>query len=41
VLEVGDGQADAVATVLRETGYRDVRITDDLAGVPRVVEGRK
>jgi release factor glutamine methyltransferase len=39
VLEVGDGQADRVAAALETFAYRDVRITPDLAGVPRVVEG--
>jgi release factor glutamine methyltransferase len=41
VLEVGDGQADAVAGRLRTIGYADVAITADLAGRPRVVEGRR
>jgi release factor glutamine methyltransferase len=39
VLEVGDGHASEVATTLASAGYRDVRITPDLAGVDRVVEG--
>lgn len=41
VLEVGDGQADDVAGQLRDAGYREVAVTDDLAGRPRVVEGRR
>jgi release factor glutamine methyltransferase len=41
VLEVGDGQADGVAEALREAGYEGVVITPDLAGVDRVVEGRR
>jgi release factor glutamine methyltransferase len=41
VLEVGDGQAPEVAEALRELGYADVRISRDLAGVERVVEGRR
>ena len=40
VLEVGDGQADEVAAILRDAGYRDVAITHDLTGTERVVEGR-
>ena len=40
VLECGDGQADDVAAGLRELGYEDVLATPDLAGRPRVVEGR-
>ena len=41
VLEVGDGQAAEVARALEAAGYRDVRITPDLAGVDRVVEGAR
>ena len=39
-LEVGDGQAPAVAAALVELGYRDVTITTDLNGRERIVEGR-
>jgi release factor glutamine methyltransferase len=39
VLEVGDGQAERVTAALEALAYRDVRVTDDLAGVARVVEG--
>ena len=41
VLEVGDGQAGDVAARLRELGFREVRISEDLAGRERVVEGRR
>ena len=41
VLEVGDGQAREVAATLRRLGYSGVTITPDLAGVERVVEGRR
>jgi release factor glutamine methyltransferase len=41
VLEVGDGQAPAVAQSLEALGYLDVAITPDLAGRERVVEGRR
>jgi len=41
VLEVGDGQADETAALLRSHGYTDVRVTPDLAGRDRVVEGRR
>lgn len=41
VLEVGDGQATEVARVLEDAGYRDVRVTADLAGRDRVVEGAR
>ena len=39
-LEVGGGQALAVAATLAELGYRDVTITPDLSGRERIVEGR-
>ena len=41
VFEVGDGQAAAVEQVLELAGYGDVRITRDLAGLERVVEGAR
>ena len=41
VFEVGDGQAAKVAEILERTGYHDVRITPDLAGLERVVEGAR
>jgi release factor glutamine methyltransferase len=41
VLEVGAGQSARVAGVLTDLGYEDVRVTDDLAGRDRVVEGRR
>jgi release factor glutamine methyltransferase len=40
-LEVGDGQAAAVAGALRALDYVDVTITRDLAGKERIVEGRR
>jgi release factor glutamine methyltransferase len=39
VLEVGDGQAREVARALGAAGWRGVRITEDLGGTERVVEG--
>jgi len=41
VVEVGDGQASHVAVAFAECGYGDIRITPDLSGRDRVVEGRK
>ncbi|HEV2712374.1 MAG TPA: peptide chain release factor N(5)-glutamine methyltransferase [Gaiellaceae bacterium] len=41
VLEVGDGQAPAVAGALRALGYDEVRTSVDLAGRARVVEARR
>ena len=40
-LEVGSGQADRIAALLGELGLADVRITPDLTGIDRVVEGRR
>lgn len=41
VLEVGFGQAVEIQDLLVTRGYRDTRITPDLAGIERVVEGRR
>jgi release factor glutamine methyltransferase len=40
VLEVGDERGEEIASLLRELGYEDVRVTQDLTGRDRVVEGR-
>ena len=40
VFEVGDGQATDVADMLRELRYEAVRVSKDLAGRDRIVEGR-
>lgn len=40
VLECHEGKAQAIAELLRSTGYADTTITLDLAGRERVVEGR-
>jgi release factor glutamine methyltransferase len=39
VLETAGGRAEEVAALLRDLGYADVRVTDDLAGRSRVAEG--
>jgi len=39
--EVGDGQAPDVAEILGASGWRDVRVTRDLTGMERVVEGAR
>ncbi len=39
VLEVGAGQAESTAALLEELGFHDVRVTPDLRGIDRVVEG--
>ena len=41
VLEVGWGQADRIASALESFAYRNVRITPDLSGIARVVEGER
>ena len=41
VFEVGDGQAREVAAVLERLGWHDVRVTSDLTGTERVVEGSR
>lgn len=39
--EAGDGQAAEVGDILAAAGWRDVRITADLTGTDRIVEGEK
>jgi release factor glutamine methyltransferase len=41
LLEVGIGQAAQVATMMRERGFEDVETRRDLAGIERVVRGRR
>jgi release factor glutamine methyltransferase len=41
VMEVGDGQAREVAGQLATLGWSDVRVTEDLTGTERVVEGER
>ena len=41
VLEVGDGQAPSVAALLERLDWREVRISRDLGGSERVVEGKR
>lgn len=38
-LEIGMGQGDEVATLLKNAGYKKVRIDKDLAGIGRIVSG--
>src|SRR5213076_2511850 len=40
VLEIAENQAQRVTGALRELGYGDVRVSPDLAGRDRVIEGR-
>jgi release factor glutamine methyltransferase len=41
VFEVGDGQAGDVSEILGAAGWHDVRVTQDLTGMERVVEGAR
>jgi len=41
VLEVGAGQSARIATVLTDLGYEEVRVTNDLVGRDRIVEGTR
>jgi release factor glutamine methyltransferase len=41
VLEVGDRQACDVSPLLVALGYRDVQVSEDLAGRERIVDGRR
>ena len=40
-LEVGFGQADAVAAIVREAGFKETEVVADLADIERVVVGRR
>ena len=40
-LEVGEGQATQTVELLGELGFDEVRVTPDLNGIDRVVEGRR
>jgi release factor glutamine methyltransferase len=40
-VEVGEGQAAAVAALMREAGFDDVQARRDLSGIERVVVGRR
>jgi release factor glutamine methyltransferase len=40
-LEVGEGQADAVASLLGKTGFEAIQMRPDLAGIPRIVWGKR
>ncbi len=40
-LEVGEGQAEEVAELLRGAGFAEIRTRRDLAGIERVVVGER
>ncbi|MBQ6844718.1 MAG: peptide chain release factor N(5)-glutamine methyltransferase, partial [Agathobacter sp.] len=39
LFEIGHDQGEAVSELMREAGYKDVRVVEDLAGNDRVVIG--
>ena len=39
--EIGYDQGEAVSSLMKEQGYRQVQVVKDLAGLDRVVTGRK
>ena len=41
VLEIGDNQACGIAPFLVALGYQEVRVSTDLAGRQRILEGRR
>jgi release factor glutamine methyltransferase len=41
VVEAGDGQAPSISAALGELGFAEIRISVDLSGRERVVEGRR
>lgn len=41
VLEIGAYQAETVCRLMKETGFSNIKIIKDLAGLDRVVKGRK
>jgi release factor glutamine methyltransferase len=41
VVEVGQGQAEAVRELFRDAGFTDVSVLPDLAGIPRVVVAKE
>jgi release factor glutamine methyltransferase len=41
LVEIGQGQADAVTAAAAEAGYADIAQTTDLAAIPRVIRARK
>jgi release factor glutamine methyltransferase len=41
LLEIGHGQRDAVARLLRTSSFEGIRFIDDLQGIPRVTSARK
>ena len=40
-LETGFGQSAEVSEIMEKNGFNDIKIFNDLSGMPRVVEGRK
>jgi release factor glutamine methyltransferase len=41
LLEIGQGQRDSIAALLRTSAFSDIRFVDDLQGIPRVAVAQK
>lgn len=41
LIEIGAGQAATVERILETAGFTDIRLVDDLQGIPRIAVGRK
>jgi release factor glutamine methyltransferase len=41
MVEIGAGQGDVVAGIFHQAGFVEIQIVDDLAGIGRVVKGKK
>ena len=39
LLEIGIGESEEVSRLLRDNGFLDIRVTEDFAGIPRMMEG--
>ncbi len=41
VMEIGQGQAEALRALLADAGYEEISFTPDLQGIPRVAAARR
>ena len=41
ILEMADGQAESIRNIAQDTGWRDIRIVKDIAGIERTFLGRR
>jgi len=40
-VEIGEGQSEEVKKILEETGFTDIKVYKDLAGIERVVTAKR